>query len=178
MRPAILAALAVALAGCSAPTISLVHEAAPECESGRRLAIVAQAVETASLVPCIEEEDQPWRFSELDVERGRARMTLVYLDPDERSATVELTERCDTGGLRAVPGAREGVREFRRPVLLSPRLAGRIFEVFDGGCVTTTYDLPRSGTSGERLQELIDTVGLFPREVLSRELEEEVGLEL
>ncbi len=173
----------VLAAGCSTPTISLVNEAAPECEPGRRLAIVAQAVPSASLVPCIEDQNSPWRFLSLDVERGRAALSLVYLDPSERSARVELTEDCDTNGAStSTASPQEGVTEFERPAVISTRVAGTRYEVFEGGCVTTTYDLPRDAgglqDGPERLGELTQTVELFDRAELSRELEEDLDLEL
>lgn len=184
-RPAlaVVAVLLALAAGCTTPTISLVNEAAPECEPGRRLAVVAQAVPSASLVPCIADLDSPWRFLSLDVERGRARLSLVYLDPNERSARVELTEDCDTGGAEtSAASPQSGVTEFERPTLISTRIAGTRYEVFEGGCVTTTYDLPRDTggleSGAERLIELTETVELFPRAELSRELEEDLDLEL
>ena len=48
--------------------------------------------------------------------------------------------------------------------------------------MTTTYDLPRDRgglqDGGERLGELTETVELFDRAELSRELEEDLDLEL
>ena len=70
------------------------------------------------------------------------------------------------------------VEHFRRSSTLSPRLSGRDYAVFEGGCVTTEYDLPRNADASERLLDLITTVGLYPRSRLSAELEREFHLEL
>jgi hypothetical protein len=172
------AALAALAAGCTTRTGTLV-DATPECQPGRRLAILAQAVPSASYVPCISDDESPWRFSSLTVEEGRARLSLVYIDPSGRSARVELTPSCDVGSLSPQPTATEpGVQRFVRTSTLTPRLAGVNLDRFEGGCVTTTFDLPRDADASERLLDLDTTVGLYPRDRLTRELDREYHLEL
>jgi hypothetical protein len=175
------AALALLVgAGCSNEgTVTLV-DATPECQPGRRLAVLAQAVPTAAYVPCIADEDSPWRFTSLTVEKGRARLSLVYIDPSGRSARVQLTRSCDTGGASEQPEVADepDVEHFRRASALSPRLAGVDYAVFEGGCVTTEFDLPRNADASERLLDLDTTVGLYPRSRLSADLDQEYHLEL
>ena len=181
VRLAAAALVALTAAGCgSGGNVTLV-DATPECHAGRRLAILAQAVPTAAYVPCIADEDSPWRFSSLTVEEGRARLSLVYIDPTGRSARVELSRRCDTSGSTEQPpaaGQPSDVQGFRRSSTLSPRLAGKDYAVFRGGCVTTEYDLPRNADASERLLDLATTVGLYPRSRLSAELDREFHLDL
>jgi hypothetical protein len=170
---------AVAAAGCTTTTTGTLVDATPECQPGRRLAILAQAVPSATYVPCIADDDSPWRFSSLNVEEGRARLSLVYIDPSARSARVELRPDCDVGSLnpQTTPPA-PGVERFVRTSTLSPRLAGVSFDRFEGGCAITTFDLPRDADASERLLDLDTTVGLYPREKLTRELDQEYHLEL
>jgi hypothetical protein len=178
LLPAAAVLVALAGGGCTTTPGTLV-DATPECQPGRRLAILAQAVPSAAYVPCIADDDSPWRFSSLTVREGRARLSLVYIDPSARSARVELTPSCDVGSLNPQPTATEpGVQRFTRTSTLSPRLAGVTFDRFDGGCVTTTFDLPRDADASERLLDLDTTVGLYPRGTLTRELDEEYHLEL
>jgi hypothetical protein len=179
-RRAAAAVLALAAAGCGGGgTVTLV-DATPECHAGRRLAVLAQAVPTAAYVPCIADEDSPWRFSSLTVEKGRARLSLVYIDPEGRSARVQLSRRCDTSGASEQPpeAGQADVEHYRRASTLSPRLAGLDYAVFEGGCVTTEYDLPRNADASERLLDLDTTIGLYPRSRLSAELERDFDLEL
>jgi hypothetical protein len=173
-------AVALAAAGCGTGGNITLVDATPECEPGRRLAVLAQAVPTAAYVPCIADEDSPWRFSSLTVEKGRARLSLVYIDPSGRSARVQLTRRCDVGGASEQPpeAGEPDVEHYRRASTLSPRLAGVDYAVFDGGCVTTEFDLPRNADASERLLDLDTTVGLYPRTRLSAELDREYHLEL
>jgi hypothetical protein len=174
------AAITLAAAGCGTGGNITLVDATPECHPGRRLAVLAQAVPTAAYVPCIADEDSPWRFSSLTVERGRARLSLVYIDPSGRSARVELTHRCDVGGASEQPAeaGEPDVEHYRRASTLSPRLAGTDYAVFNGGCVTTEFDLPRNADASERLLDLDTTVGLYPRTRLSAELDREYHLEL
>jgi hypothetical protein len=173
------ALVALAAPACGDGNVTLV-DATPECQAGRRLAILSQAVPTAAFVPCIADEDSPWGFTSLDVERGRARLSLVYIDPSARSAKVELRRDCDTVGATELPpdAGQPDVQRFRRAATISPRLAGIDYAVFSGGCVTTRFDLPRDDDASERLLDLHTTVGLFPRGQLSEELEREFDLEL
>jgi hypothetical protein len=174
------AVVALAAAGCSnGGTVTLV-DATPECEPGRRLAVLAQAVPTAAYVPCIADEDSPWRFTSLTVEKGRARLSLVYIDPEGRSARVQLTRRCDVSGASEQPpvAGEPDVDHYVRTSTLSPRMAGVAYAVFDGGCVATEFDLPRNADASERLLDLDTTVGLYPRERLSAELDREFHLDL
>ena len=179
-RAVAVAALVLAGAGCSNGGSVTLVDATPECHPGRRLAILAQAVPTAAYVPCIADEDSPWRFTSLTVKKGRARLSLVYIDPSGRSARVELARRCDTGGASEQPpeAGQTDVEHYRRASTLSPRLAGVDYDVFEGGCVTTEFDLPRNADASERLLDLDTTVGLYPRSRLSAELEREFDLDL
>jgi hypothetical protein len=173
------ALLALVAAGCGAAPSTLV-DATPECDPGRRLAVLAQAVPTAAYVPCIADDESPWRFSSLTVKKGRARLSLVYIDPSGRSARVQLTRSCDTQGASEQPpeAGEPDVEHFRRASTLTPRMAGTDYAVFEGGCVTTEFDLPRDADASERLLDLDTTVGLYPRARLSEELDEEFQLDL
>jgi hypothetical protein len=178
-RLAAAAVLALGAAGCTAAPSTLV-DATPECDPGRRLAVLAQAVPTAAYVPCIADDESPWRFSSLTVRKGRARLSLVYIDPSGRSARVQLTRTCDTQGATEQPpeAGEPDVQHFRRASTLTPRVAGTDYAVFRGGCVTTEFDLPRDADASERLLDLDTTVGLYPRARLSDELDEEFQLDL
>jgi hypothetical protein len=179
-RVATAAAVLLAAAGCSNGGRVTLVDATPECHPGRRLAVLAQAVPTATYVPCIADDDSPWRFTSLTVEKGRARLSLVFIDPSGRSARVQLTRDCDTGGASEQPpeAGQTDVEHYRRASTLSPRLAGIDYDVFEGGCVTTEFDLPRNADASERLLDLDTTVGLYPRSRLSAELEREFHLDL
>lgn len=159
--PAVAAAvLAVAMVGCAGA-----EAAAPECKPSRRLAILAQSVPTASLVPCLEGMPAGWSFAALDVDSEGSRF---WLDSDRaglRAAEIELTSTCDVSGGTEGEPEEQGTDRYRRLSSLSPRFAGSTYDVFDGGCVIYRYDFA-NGPHITLYQELHDAVALFPREDL------------
>lgn len=159
-RPVAVAVLALALTGCAGA-----EAAVPECESSRRLAILAQSVPTASVVPCLAEMPAGWSFAALDVDSQRSRF---WLDSDRaglRAVEVELSAACDVSDSTQGETEEEGAERYQRLSSLSPRFVGTTYDVFDGGCVVYRYDFDAGGHIG-LYQELHDAVALFPREEL------------
>ncbi len=149
----------------------------PECEAGGRLAILAQAVPSASMVPCVREMPVGWSFAALHVEAGQARF---WLDSDRaglRAVEVELAPACDTTGASSVDPEEDGARRFQRLLSITPRFSGATYDVFDGGCVTYRYDLAE-GAHIALHADLHDAVALFSRQALAVELREDLGLDL
>lgn len=167
------AVLASVLAtGCVGPETTM-----PGCEPGGRLGILAQAVPTASQVPCIKEMPVGWNFESLDVDSGRARF---WLDSDRaglRAAEVELSSTCDIRGATRVAAEEETTERYQRLTALSPRFVGATYDVFEGGCVTYRYELV-NGPHIALYQELHDAVSLFPRQALADDVRADLGLDL
>ena len=162
-------------ASCGGPL-----ETMPACTAGERLAILAQAVPSATFVPCVDTMPAGWGFGALDVERGSA---IFYLDHDReglRTAAVELSPSCDVRGATSedVPGPVERYVRFRGT--LSPTFAASTFDVFDGGCVEYRYAFERGDNAEhiELLNELFAAVGLVPRSDLRAEVRRELGQDL
>jgi hypothetical protein len=160
------------LAGCVGPETAI-----PECEAGPRLIILAQAVPSATMVPCIGEMPVGWSFASLDVEDGVARF---WLDSDRaglRALEVTLTARCVTSGTTAVDSDEEGAQRRQRLDSLAPRFVGTTFDLFTGGCVRYRYEL----TSGAHIglhEELHDAVSLFPRRDLAADIRNDLDDDL
>ena len=160
------------LYGCVGPETAI-----PECQTGGRLAILAQAVPSASMVPCVSEMPVGWSFAALDVDSGGARFWLNSDRSGLRALEVELLDACDTAGATVVDPEEEGTERYQRLTSLTPRFTGITYDVFAGGCVAYRYEL----TSGAHIglhEELHDAVALFPRRVLADELRRDLGLEL
>ena len=168
--------MAVTLAGvmtaCSSPEATM-----PGCEPGGRLGILAQAVPTASQVPCVKEMPVGWNFDSLDVDSGRARFWLHSDRAGLRAAEVELSSSCDVDGATRVDPEEEGTERYQRLASLSPRFVGATFDVFAGGCVTYRYELVNGPHIG-LYQELHDAVSLFPRQALADDVHDDLGLDL
>ncbi len=173
------AASAAAAAGLSAVLAGCVDQAQamPECEADSRLAILAQAVPTASMVPCVQEMPAGWSFAALDVESERVRFWLNSDRGGLRAVEVELTARCDVSGATRVPSEEEGATRYRRIRSLSPKHSGLNYDVFDGGCVTYRYEFEK-GLQIELLPEFDDAIALFPRDELRRAVRRDLGHDL
>ena len=174
-RSAVLAAVAVgaaALTGCA----STAERVMPRCEADSRLAILAQSVPTAAYVPCIADLPAGWSFEGLDVGDGGATITLAS-DRADREVHVELVPSCDVAEATPIPPSDEGVRTYHLVESIDPRYAGRLFDVFPGGCVISTYDFER-GPHVALVPELQQAVSLFSRRELRQGIDADLGVRL
>jgi membrane-associated phospholipid phosphatase/tRNA A-37 threonylcarbamoyl transferase component Bud32 len=139
------------------------------CSDQEALWLMAQAVPSTTLVPCLQLAPPGWALN--DVKAGRGFASIVF-DTDrpiqEAAVTVDLTPTCDVGGATEVsseqPGARRYIRVDRAA---TPDQVTRIY-VFQGGCITERY---RSSVSPERLASDASTAfGFVTREQLAEEL--------
>lgn len=153
------------LASLSLPACSEAQPTEIWCGRGGAGILAAQAVPSATQIPCISAFPVGWSYGGLFVKSGLVRF---WLDSDRggfHAIQVELTERCDTSGAVEVqePGAApSGVRRFELPTSLAPRLSGVTFYTFAGGCVAVRYDLG-GGTASTLLIEAQHAIELFPR---------------
>jgi len=105
------------------------------------LILAAQAVPSASVLPCIDVYPVGWTLGGTRVTNG---VFHFWLDSDRaglRAVEVRLTERCDIGdAVEVVPGEDEaGTRRFEAPLSLPPNYAVNRFYTFEGGCIEYRY---------------------------------------
>jgi len=164
-----------------APACSSSASMLPPCNrpDDRTLILIAQAVPTATRLPCITAIPAGWTFGGALVESDLARM---WLDSDLggiHAVQIDLVARCDTSdAVEVPPGPDEGgTRVFQLPVTLPPGFVGSRFVTFPGGCVRTEYrfaaDAPASLTV-----EADAAVGLIARSAVAVEVEDAFGLPL
>jgi hypothetical protein len=135
----------VALTGCGQPT-SFEGEvvACAEGEDGspaNGVVLMAQAVPTASWVPCLDTVPLGWHFTEFEVRNDSAHF---WLDSDrfgDHAIAMRFTASCDTSGATEIPSDRAGMRRLERVTSVHPQYVGRRFYVFDGGCITLLFSL-------------------------------------
>jgi hypothetical protein len=112
---------------------------APGCGTGHSMILSAQAVPSASLLPCIAALPSGWRVGGADISSGNASL---WLDSDRagvRAVNIALTETCDTSGARQIPSDQPGTRRFERPLSLTPEFSSLRFYTFPGGCIAYTF---------------------------------------
>ena len=95
----------------------------------------AQAVQTASFVPCVESLPYGWSYANAYVNSGRARFALNHDRAGHGALEVTLTKDCDVRGAREAPVDLPGARRFDRPQAPG-RLDQTWYEVFPCGCTT------------------------------------------
>jgi hypothetical protein len=131
------------------------------------LLLVAQAVPTASMLPCVHALAVGWTFHRLDARTNRA---LFWLDSDRegtRAVTVTLARECDSSGAAEVTTDESGTQLYERGDRAGSGYRGDRYYVYDGGCVT--YHLNLGGKTGAQpVQEVSQMLQFVDRNLLRR----------
>ena len=173
---ALLAVLALgavaALTGCASS-----GDAIPRCTDPLRLAIVAQSVPSAAYLPCIRDLQPGWTTSGFAPAQDGTSFLLNSDRSPGQPVTVRFTAACQVSRASPSPARAPGVLTYTRLDSIRPRFAGRLYDVFPGGCVTYTFDFGH-GSQIELLEQFEQAVGLYPRQQLRLVLKQELGVEL
>jgi hypothetical protein len=172
----LLLALAVCLAaaGCARPVTSEFTQARePACRyQGRQgmavVILMAQAVPTASQLPCVELLPAGWNVSEVFVRNGRVRFFLNSDRVGMHAVQVVLERFCTFGGkVTRVPSDHSGTRRYQEVISIEAgrRYQGAIYYLFPGGCVTYRLDF-RSDEQARPLGEVSLALGFVTRDAL------------
>jgi hypothetical protein len=175
----LLVALAVCLAatGCVRPATTEFSQARePACRyQGRQgmavLVLMAQAVPTASQLPCVELLPAGWSVSDIFVRNGRVRFSLDSDRVGMHAVQVVLERFCTFGQVTRVPTDHSGTRRYQEVVSIEPgrRYQGKIYYLFPGGCVTYRLDF-RSDEQARPLGEVSLALGFVSRDTLRQTL--------
>ncbi|SDY90441.1 hypothetical protein SAMN05660209_04039 [Geodermatophilus africanus] len=182
MRPRWLspaAALAAALlAGCAAPASlgsdELACRAGDDGEPARGVVLMAQAVPSASWLPCLDAVPLGWRLAEVEVRDGSGGF---WLDSDRdgvRAIEARLTEACNTRGATEIPSDREGLRRLELVTQVHPQYVGTRFYVFDGGCLAMVFRLD-GDYRAEPLAVATESIDVVRRADVAAHVHEESG---
>jgi hypothetical protein len=170
-----LAVVGVLLTGCEARQFQQLT-----CEEGdASLVLAAQAIPTATLLPCIEEFPVGWNFGGSEIRSGVVRF---WLDSDRaglQALEVVLTPECDvSNAVEVTPSADEvGTRRFEEPISLPPRFELNRYYVFPGGCATYRFAFDVNAAPALAF-EVDEALAFRPRSELVERVREEDGLEL
>lgn len=163
----VLALGAGVLAGCVQPgrvtaSSELACRVGDDGGPANGVVLVAQAVPTATWVPCLDTVPLGWHLSDVEVRDGSARF---WLDGDRdgvRAIEVRLAGSCDTGGATVIPSDRAGVRRYELVTRVSPDYVGTRFYEFRGGCLSVRFRLAGDHRA-EPLAVATEGIELFPR---------------
>jgi hypothetical protein len=185
VRRRLLLALALLLAGCAmgAPggeggqdTEGFVVSRQPVCQFRGTvrvplLVLMAQAVPTASQLPCVDLDNltAQWSVSDVFVRNGRARFALdSYGDVDHHAVVVVLERTCRFGKVTRVPSDHPGIQRYQEitEIRSGREFRGAIYYLFRGGCVTYRLDF-RGGEQARPLGDVVLALGFVGRDAVA-----------
>jgi membrane-associated phospholipid phosphatase/tRNA A-37 threonylcarbamoyl transferase component Bud32 len=144
------------------------------CSDREALWLMAQAVPSASLVPCVQLLPVGWTLADVKVQDGRAHISLDTDRAGTAAVVVELTASCDLAGATQVNSERSWTRRYLRVDRSSTVASATRIYTFAGGCVTQRYR-----GAGSRALRLSDTAavefGFITREELGQALSQRSG---
>ena len=130
------------LLGALGPACATSADLLPACPGYPAiLVLAAQAVPSATVLPCVSDLPAGWSFSGSETIDGRFRF---WLDSDRagiHAVQVTLVRDCDTSdAVEVTPDADEvGTRRYERPLRLPPGFAADRYYTFPGGCVDVAF---------------------------------------
>jgi hypothetical protein len=174
---ALLAATALAVAGCASDTTATTE--VPSCAQGHGgraangVVLMAQSVPSSAWVPCLATTlPIGWGFHHLDARNGVARFWLDSDRDGQRAIQVRLEPSCDSHGATEIPSEREGMTRLERVTMTTPHFEGERYYVFDGGCITVVFRLT-GDSRAEGLALATDAVGVVSRTDLQDQVHHE-----
>jgi hypothetical protein len=147
------------------------------CPTGTENQLAAQTVPSASLVPCITLFGGRWTITGETYDDQLTRIAMVGEDAPEIRWTVELTAGCDPSGLTARAGV-DGASVFEADDQGDSTFSQDRMLVFDGGCVTSSLDMPIRIDRALVLGELDATLMLVERAALDAQVRAQTGGDL
>jgi membrane-associated phospholipid phosphatase/tRNA A-37 threonylcarbamoyl transferase component Bud32 len=145
-----------------------------DCESLEPLWLMAQAVPSASLVPCVQLLPVGWTLADVKVQDGRAHISFDTDRAGAAAVVVELTASCDLAGATEVTSEQSGARRYLRVDRNGPKGSGTRVYTFPGGCVTQRFR--GAGPSAFRLTDTAAVeFGFVSREQLGQALSQRSG---
>jgi hypothetical protein len=141
------------------------------CSEPEALWLQAQAVPSASLVPCVRSLPTGWRLRMVTVNDGRSVLTFDNDRYGLGAMVLRFGAACDVGGATQVLSDQPGSRRLMLIERLAPRFSATRFDVFAGGCVTTRLTTPAAHRA-ELTSELPLLLGFTTRQTLQQTLEQ------
>jgi hypothetical protein len=139
------------------------------CGDLEPLWLQAQAVPSASMVPCVRYLPVGWSVAMVTVNNGRSVITLDHDRAGAAALVVRLTAACDPGGAAEGPSAYPGVRHYQRIQSPTGQFTATWYDQFPGGCVTSRLHLT-TDPNGEFAAQAPQVLGFTSRTTLQATL--------
>jgi tRNA A-37 threonylcarbamoyl transferase component Bud32 len=129
----------------------------------------AQAVPSASMVPCVRYLPVGWTLAKVTVNDGQSVLTLNHDRAGPAALVVRLTATCTLGGAVEGPSQTTGVRHYQETGSGSAQFAVTWYDLFPGGCVTSRLHLTND-PNGEFAGQAPQVLGFTSRTALQQAL--------
>jgi tRNA A-37 threonylcarbamoyl transferase component Bud32/membrane-associated phospholipid phosphatase len=139
------------------------------CGDLEALWLEAQAVPSASQVPCVRYLPVGWSVALVTVNDGRSVLTLDHDRAGAGALVVRLTAACVPGGAAEGPSANAGMRHYQRIESRTGQFTATWYDQFPGGCVTSQLHLT-SDPNGEFAAQAPQVLGFTTRAALQEAL--------
>jgi tRNA A-37 threonylcarbamoyl transferase component Bud32 len=145
------------------------HITSLDCTDLEPLWLQAQAVPSASLVPCVRYLPVGWSLADVAVNNGRSVLTLDHDRAGAAALVVRLAAACDPHGAVQGPSVTPGVRHYQRIESPTGEFTATWYDQFPGGCVTSRLHLT-TDPNGEFAGQAPQVLGLTTRTALEEAL--------
>jgi hypothetical protein len=146
-----------------------VNNTSVRCSDLEPLWLQAQAVPSASQVPCVQFLPVGWSVARVTVNDGRSVLTLDHDRAGAAALVVRLTAACDPGGAAEGPSANSGVRHYQRIESRTSEFRATWYDQFPGGCITSRLHLTND-PNGEFAAQAPQVLGFTSRASLAAAL--------
>jgi hypothetical protein len=139
------------------------------CGDLEPLWVQAQAVPSASQVPCVRSLPVGWSVAMVTVNDGRSVLTLNHDRAGPAALVVRLTATCTPGAAVEGPSATPGVRHYQQLQSPTGQFTATWYDQFPGGCVTSRLHLT-TDPNGEFAAQAPQVLGFTTRAALQEAL--------
>jgi tRNA A-37 threonylcarbamoyl transferase component Bud32/membrane-associated phospholipid phosphatase len=139
------------------------------CTNLEALWLQAQAVPSASMVPCVRDLPVGWTLANVAVNDGRSVITLNHDRAGDAALVVRLTARCNPGTAVEGPSQTEGVQRYQGTESRTGEFTVTWYDQFPGGCVTSRLHLT-TDPNGEFAAQAPQVLGFTTRAALREAL--------
>ncbi len=151
----------------------------PACGTDEVMILMAQAVPTATGVPCVASVPTGWSVGGVTVKRGEARF---WFDSDQAGGravevTLQAPGTCPVDGATELVSDEPGMRRFERAEQLPPGLRAVRTYLADDACVTIRFEFD-GAVDGSGAVALDEAIAFQPRAELVDEVQRRSGLVL
>jgi membrane-associated phospholipid phosphatase/tRNA A-37 threonylcarbamoyl transferase component Bud32 len=144
------------------------------CSDREPLWLMAQAVPSASLVPCVPLLPVGWTLADVKVQNGRARLSFDTDRAGAAAVVVELTASCDLGGTVELTSEQPRARRYLRVDRNAAEVSTTRAYTFPGGCVTQRLVAPAASRQ-QLASEAGFALGFTTRQELRQALSQRSG---